>query len=446
MKSSVTGGVGQAGAPSTQVNENPSIDENSSANRTDQNKPTIKPREKDGTGLEWEVVPTDIVFRIFDVLTEQVFQSQGTARTDALRAVLHFGSVSSSQRHSFQEFLKNHPNGAVLRPEIFAFTHPEWKQEAKNLKENCEKLREDFSKSKSLITELSKLFYSSNSSSTVNQGPDLQIFDQFEGIQIDFKTFTWGSEVGPLISLIEGKVIKLDAKNIGRERVLNEVIPCLKKIPVSCPIVFDISGNHLVSKDLVPLIEFMAANPTIYRLDLSENPLFEDNDNHKEVVQLFACGGPLTHCYLSNVGFNDMAAQELKQAIAKPSVVEHLDLRFNHLSANGVAAVIKALIPGAEPDQKVITSIREVRLFNNAYDDGADDEIIRGAVRQGIKNIKEFTKNDPELGAVVTGGWAIELRAVSFNYIFQIGRYPEDPDEFNTGAVLNDLSARQIKL
>jgi Ran GTPase-activating protein (RanGAP) involved in mRNA processing and transport len=201
-----------------------------------------------------------------------------------------------------------------------------------------------------------------------------------------------------------------------------------------------------VSKDLVPLIEFMAANPTIYRLDLSENPLFEDKDNHKEVVQLFACGGPLTHCYLSNVGFNDMAAQELKQAIAKSSVVEHLDLRFNHLSANGVAAVIKALIPGAEPDQKVITSIREVRLFNNAYDDGADDEIIRGAVRQGIKNIKEFTKNDPELGAVVTGGWAIELRAVSFNYIFQIGRYPEDPDEFNTGAVLSDLSARQMKL
>jgi hypothetical protein len=442
----VTGGVGQAGAPSTQINGNPSIDENSSTNRTDQNKPTVKPREKDGTGLEWEVVPTDIVFRIFDVLTEQVFQSQGAARADALRAILHFGSVSISQRHSFQEFLKNYPNGAVLRPEIFAFTHPEWKQEAKNLKENCEKLREDFLISKYLIAELSTSFYSSNSSSAANQEPDLQIFDQFEGIQIDFKTFTWGSEVGPLISLIEGKVIKLDAKNIGRERVLNEVIPCLKKIPVSCPIVFDISGNHLVSKDLVPLIEFMAANPTIYRLDLSENPLFEDKDNHKEVVQLFACGGPLTHCYLSNVGFNDMAAQELKQAIAKSSVVEHLDLRFNHLSANGVAAVIKALIPGAEPDQKVITSIREVRLFNNAYDDGADDEIIRGAVRQGIKNIKEFTKNDPELGAVVTGGWAIELRAVCFNYIFQIGRYPEDPDEFNTGAVLNDLSARQMKL
>ena len=446
MKSSVTGGGGQAGAPSTQINGNPSIDENSSTNRADQNKPTIKPREKDSTGLEWEVVPTDIVFRIFDVLTEQVFQSQGAARADALRAVLHFGSVSISQRHFFQEFLKNHPNGVVLRPEIFAFTHPEWKQEAKNLKENCDKLREDFSKSKSLITELGTSFYSSNSSSTANQGPDLQIFYQFEGIQIDFKTFTWGSEVGPLISLIEGKVVKLDAKNIGRERVLNEVIPCLKNIPASCPIVFDISGNHLVSKDLAPLIECMAANPTIYRLDLSENPLFEDKDNHKEVIQLFACGGPLTHCYLSNVGFNDMAAQELKQAIAKSSVLEHLDLRFNQLSANGVVAVIKALIPGAEPDQKVITSIRDVRLFNNAYDDGADDEIIEGAVRQGIENIEKFTKNDPELGAVVTGLFSIKLRVVSFNNIFQIGRYPEDPHEVNGYAILHDLIARQMRL
>ncbi len=428
-----------------QVNENPSIDENSSPNRTDQNKPTIKPREKDSAALEWEVVPTDIVFRIFDVLTEQVFQSQGAARADALRAILHFGSVSISQHHSFQEFLKNHPNGAVLRPEIFAFTHPEWKQEAKNLKENCEKLREDFSKSKSLITELSKSFYSSNSSSTANQGPDLQIFDQFEGIQIDFKTFTWSSELGQLFSSIEGKVIKLDAKNIGRERVLNEVIPCLKNIPVSCPIVFDISGNHLVSKDLSPLIEFMAANPTIYRLDLSENPLFEDKDNHKEVVQLFACGGPLTHCYLSNVGFNDIAAQELKQAIVKSSILEHLDLRFNQLTANGVVAVIKALIPGAEPDQKVIASIREVRLFNNKYDDN-NSEIILNAVRQGTENIKEFTKNDPELGAVMTGLWAIEIRKVSFEFIFQIGSYPEDPDEFHTEAMLNDLSARQMKL
>ena len=122
MKNSVTGGVGQAGSPSTQVNENPSIDENSSANRTDQNKAAIKPREKYGTDLEWEMVPTDIIFRIFDVLTQQVFQSQGAARVDALRAILHFGSVSISQRHSFQEFLKNHPNGVVLRPEIFAFT------------------------------------------------------------------------------------------------------------------------------------------------------------------------------------------------------------------------------------------------------------------------------------------------------------------------------------
>jgi hypothetical protein len=442
----VTGGVGQAGAPSTQVNENPSIDENSSTNRTDQNKPTIKPREKDGTGLEWEVVPTDIVFRIFDVLTEQVFQSQGAARADALRAILHFGSVSISQRHSFQEFLKNHPNGAVLRPEIFAFTHPEWKQEAKNLKENCDKLREDFSKSKSLVSELSKSFYSTNSSSAANQGAGLHIFDQFEGIQIDFKTFTWGSEVGPLISSIQGKVVKLDAKNIGRERVLNEVIPCLKNIPVSCPIVFDISSNHLVSKDLFPLIEFMAANPTIYRLDLSENPLFEDKDNHKEVVQLFACGGPLTHCYLSNVGFNDMAAQELKQAIAKSSVLEHLDLRFNHLSANGVAAVIKALIPGAEPDQKVITSIRDVRLFNNDYDDETAGEIIQDVARQAVEDIEKYTKNDPELGATVTGAWGIEVRKVSFNFIFEIGRYPQDPEPINTNVIRNDFRAEQMRL
>ena len=141
-----------------------------------------------------------------------------------------------------------------------------------------------------------------------------------------------------------------------------------------------------------------------------------------------------------------MAAQELKQAIAKSSVVEHLDLRFNQLSANGVAAVVKALIPGAELDQKVITSIRDVRLFNNAYDDGADDEIIRGAVRQGLENIEEFTKNDPELGATVAGTWGIEVRQVSFGDIFQIGRYPQDPAAIDTNAMRNDFSAEQTKL
>lgn len=158
--------------------------------------------------------------------------------------------------------------------------------------------------------------------------------------------------------------------------------------------------------------------------------------------------GPLTHCYLSNVGFNDMAAQELKQAIAKSSVLEHLDLRFNQLSASGVAAVIKALIPGAEPDQKVITSIRQVRLFNNAYDDEADDEIIRDAKSQAVEDIEKFTENDPELGAVVTGGgaWEIKIRKISFITIFEIGRYPQDPEAIDAGAVMYDWRAEQTKL
>jgi len=194
------------------------------------------------------------------------------------------------------------------------------------------------------------------------------------------------------------------------------------------------------------LIEFMAGNPTIYRLDLSENPLFEDKDNHKEVVQLFACGGPLTHCYLSNVGFNDVAAQELKQAIAKSSILEHFDLRFNQLTADGVVAVIKALIPGAEPDQKVITSIRQVRLFNNAYDDEADDEIIRDAKSQAVEDIEKFTENDPELGAVVTGAWGIKTRKVSFISVFEIGRYQQDPEAINTGAMMYDSRAEQMML
>ena len=183
-----------------------------------------------------------------------------------------------------------------------------------------------------------------------------------------------------------------------------------------------------------------------YRLDLSENPLFEDKDNHKEVVQLFACGGPLTHCYLSNVGFNDSAAQELKQAIAKSSILEHLDLRFNQLTSNGVVAVIRAMIPGAEPGQKVITSIREVRLFNNDYNDETAGKIIQDVARQAVEDIEKFTENDPELGATVTGAWGIEVRKVSFNFIFEIGRYPQDPEAINTNAISNDSRAEQMRL
>jgi hypothetical protein len=121
-------------------------------------------------------------------------------------------------------------------------------------------------------------------------------------------------------------------------------------------------------------------------------------------------------------------------------------LRFNQLTADGVVAVIKALIPGAEPDQKVITSIRQVRLFNNAYDDEADDEIIRDAKSQAVEDIEKFTENDPELGAVVTGAWGIKTRKVSFISVFEIGRYQQDPEAINTGAMMYDSRAEQMML
>lgn len=422
MHSSPASGVGQPITPLTHQTADPSSDTHLSVDQTEKTKPEMKSRADTNSalgGLLWEEVPVDIVIRIFDALAQQVLNSDKPGKTGALHALIQFGSLNKSQYRYFKDFLENHSSGQQIKAEISDFRQGAWKQHAARLKEKSTKLRDDFSNSASIICAWGLSFNSSNSSSAVNSVNSLPDLAEFQGVCINFSEFAWKPEMAMSISSITEKVMKLDGGGIGRDRFFNELIPFLHCVSSSCQILLEISDNQLRGKDLTPLLEYIETNPNVYRLDLSKNPLFDRNECCAEVLQLFGCDGPLTHFYLSHTGFNDLTAAGLKEAIATGSLLEHLDLRNNELTENGVIAVMRAIVPGGEPDQKVIKSIRTVRLFNNQY---ADSDRLYRERHQVIHDIERFTESDPELGVERLGIFGIPIRKFSYSDVFEIGR------------------------
>lgn len=422
MNHSPASRIGQSTTNQTYQTADPSADTHLSVDLTEKTKPEMKSKADTNSavrGLLWEEVPVDIIIRVFDVLAQAVLSSDKHDKAGALHALIQFGGVNKSQHEYFKYFLKNHANGEQIKSEILDFRQLSWKQHAVSFKENSTKLRDDFSNSAPIICTWGLSCKSSSSSGVVNSISPLPDLAEFQGICIDFSKFAWNPEMTTSISSINKKVIKLDGDGIGRDRFLNELIPCLKCVHSSCPIVLDISDNQLRGKDLAPLLEYIETHANIYRLDLSKNLLFDGDESCIEVLQLFKCDGPLTHFYLSHTGFNDLTAAGMKEAIAAGSLLEHLDLRNNELTENGVIAVMRALVPGGEPGEKVIKSIRAVRLFDNQYDDSARLDQER---RQVCDDFEHFTENDPELGGVTLGNFGISIRNFDVFSVFEIGR------------------------
>ena len=448
MKRARESGVGQSTTPLTNLNTDPIADSNLSVDSTQKTKPDIKSKADSAliiADIEWQDVPADIVIRIFDSLAQQVFSSGQQGKASALNTLIQFGSVNKIQHYYLKEFLKNHDNGPQLKAEILAFRQISWKKHASDIAKNYEKLRDDFSKSTPIICAWAISFGSSNSSSAVHQEKSLLNLEEFDGICIDLGEFQWKPEMKSSLASLNEKVIKLDGKKIGKERLSNELIPLLKCLNTSCSIVLDISGNQLKGEDLNLLLEYMEMNSNIYRLDLSENPLFEEQKCCSELLKLFGNAGPLTHFYLSNTGFNDLTAAGLQKAIAAGSVLVELDLSDNQLTEEGAIAVMKAIVPGRESEQRVITSIRSVKLFNNNL---IFSERLEQEMYQVVSDIEFLTEDDPELG-IDKGhhsGWPI--RKFNYSNVFIIKNYSKPIDHVEGGILVGgrDESNAGVKL
>lgn len=379
------------------------------------------------SSLKLQDLPPDILSKLFLILAHDPNFS---------RALTNLSQTSKEFHQLVIRLVTDYKLKSELRFAKSSVTQ-RWKEQANFIKDNLQGIKDDFEKCRKIFADTA---VTNSSSSSHHASLDASNFDGMTGVEIKFQGPHFNAGVmADLISKFDGKVIKLDAKGIGRERFLNEVIPLLKSVPPSCQIALDASDNQLSAEDLSALVDYMSVNPRIHRLDLSRNSLCTGNQVSNQVLQLFDCTGPLTHLYLSGCGFNDATAAKLKDVISKANQLSHLDLRFNRLSTNGVIEVIKAIIPSREDDREVLTSIRAVRLFDNAYssEDCDSGTPLLHSVREIIKDFEDATVVDPELGKLVEDRLGIPTRQLDFYNVFEIGEYSKEGTINNLGFTLD---------
>ncbi len=332
--------------------------------------------------LNFQELPPDTLGMVFQLLTTDPNFSR------ALTSLSRTGK-------EFNRLIVEFVNSYGINPEVASVKSAQrevWKAQSGFIKENIEKVRTDFERSQQILSGMAAA--GSNSSSAVSMTDSARL-NELDGVEFRLQDRQIDpAAIAGLLSKLEGKVIKLDAKGIGRDRFLNEVLPALKAVNPGCQIVLDASENQLGVDDLKVLLDYMSTNPRIYRLDLSGNSLCRGSDFSPEMLQLFEFAGPLTHLSLSGTGLNDATAAGLNKAIAGAPLLARLDLSDNSLTEEGAIAVMTAIAPGSETGQPAITTIRQVRLADNAYEQSPR---LQNACRQASLHLYIAGKTDPEI-------------------------------------------------
>ncbi len=327
-------------------------------------------------------LPSDILGRVFDLLATD---------PDFSRALTRLAQTSKDFNRLIVNFVNSYSGSAgpgVATP----LQAQMWKARAEFIKENAGQLREDFEASQQIVSDL--VAARSGSAKEISTA-DVAQFDSLTGVEFRLQDSSLEPAVlASLLSKLEHKVIRLDAKGIGRERFLNEVIPALKSVNPGCQLVLDASDNQLSSDDLKPVLDYMATSPRIYRLDLSGNPLCSGDGPAAEVLQLFKFAGPMTDLCLNGTGLNDATAVGLKQTLADATALTKLYLQGNRLTEDGAIAIMQAIAPGSDPDHRVLTSIRRVQLTDNDYEltDG-----LRSVSEQVYEHLWKAFRNVPDI-------------------------------------------------
>ena len=261
-----------------------------------------------------------------------------------------------------------------------------WRENGQNLFENVENLTQDFEKSQKVITRL------------ILEGGENAAADEFNaedyaGLAFDFSatmsdcalinpmrifgsksvitsTKTTAEELlansdeesitnaaeellvsrkyvpsGSIYAL--NKPIKLYASGIGPALFSNQLLNILREIPLTCPVILDVSSNNLGPDELSELVCFMKEHPVIYSLDLGNNPICLNNDIGFAFILLFDEMRylPLSQLYLDKTGLNDSDATFLGLYLHWPNCLRHLNLQHNKLTEKGINKVIDSVIP-----------------------------------------------------------------------------------------------------
>ena len=299
-----------------------------------------------------EHLPTEIKFEIFQHLTED---------EDLTTGLVTLAKTAKNFHKEVKAFLTSNPAGIDYTEVLLADDIMGWEKVASLLKEETSSLRGAFQ----LSCELIRLAITNDVSVDDIAGTVANL----KGVQLNFSDLNNKIDISKLVGKLHDQVIKLNAKGIGRERFLAEVMPALSSVRFACPVVLDASDNGLLAEDLQMLVHFMDQYRCIYRLDLSNNPLCTGKEVCMPMVELFHTPSPLSHLYLENTGFNDQTASWISESLAHNPCLQHLDLRANDLCDIGALDLIDAVGSyDSETDAvHVNTVMKTLRLQENHY-------------------------------------------------------------------------------
>jgi hypothetical protein len=307
-----------------------------------------------------------------------------------------------------------------------------WKKNGQNLFENIENLTSDFEKSQKVITNLI-LTGGENAaadefnaedyaglafdfSATMSDGALINPMQIFGSKPVITSTKTTAEELlansdeesttnaaeellvsrkyvpsGSIYAL--NKPIKLCARGIGSALFSNQLLNILREIPLTCPVILDVSSNNLGPYELAELAYFMMKHPVIYSLDIGDNPIGVNNDICFAFILLFGVLRylPLSQLYLDKTGLNDIDALSLQGCLKSTNCLRHLNLQHNKLTEKGISEVIDSVIPLDYLDRRQDDSaLTMVQMQHNSPNDW--DPIVV-AINEAFKRTRIGDKN-----------------------------------------------------
>jgi hypothetical protein len=324
-----------------------------------------------------------------------------------------------------------------------------WKENGRNLFGNIKTLVPDFKKSQDVITDLMVRYgenfaadkfnaadyaglgfdFSSTMSNDTLMNP-MRFFTSKSVITSTKTTadeflansdeeFLAGSEdAPPLSSDTLNKPIRLCASGIGPALFRTQLLDILREIPLTCPVILDVSSNELGPDEVLEMVSLMKEHPVIYSLDLGNNPICRDKKGNSALIQLFGALGPVSRLFLDNTGFNDDTAYFAELPVESNCCLRYLSLQNNHLAEDGVITIIKAAIPSdfavrAMTDSALTTVALQRNdhgssdaiadalgiAFSNVYGDDLDEAPALAPMSLGIdltpSLLQEFEKFEP---------------------------------------------------
>ena len=279
-----------------------------------------------------------------------------------------------------------------------------WQENGRNLFGNTKILAHDFKKSQDTITDLIKLDGEDFAANKFNAA-------DYAGLGFDFSSTMFLSPISldglinpmeilgsksvitstkttpeelladiedesPRPSYALNKPIKLRASGIGPKLFSNQLLDILREIPLTCPVILDVSSNNLGPNELLELAHLMNEHPVIYSLDLSNNPLCPGDNACYAFIKLFALLGPVSRLYLEKTGFNDNTAEFIEHSLKDNRCLRHLNLQHNKLTETGLSVLINAVVPFDFFNRKNNGSVLSTMLLQNNSAEDWDPIIV----------------------------------------------------------------------